>query len=61
MPRPRRQQIRARPFDRHLQELHPAPLQLLAKEIPHRTFIRSDGFDIDQTAGKGKQVHAGKE
>ena len=61
MPRPRSQHVRARTLDRHFASFQPAPPQFVAKKISHRTFIRSDGFDIDQPAGKRKQVHAGKE
>ena len=59
--RPCSQHISARPLDRHLLSFEPASPQLVAKKISHRTFIRSDGFDIDQMASKRKQVHAGKE
>jgi hypothetical protein len=38
----------------------PAPPQLVAQEISHRTFMRSDGFNIDKPTGKRKQVHAAK-
>ena len=51
VPRPRRQHVRALALDRHLPGFEPAPPQLVAKEISHRTFIRSNGFDVDQPAG----------
>src|ERR1017187_3958878 len=60
MRRPPSQQVRARAFDGHFPSLEPAPPQLVAEKISNRTFIRSNGFDVDQTAGERKQVHAGK-
>jgi hypothetical protein len=60
MPRPSGQDVRTRTLDQHFSSIHPATPQIVAKEISHRTFIRSDGFDVDQTAGKRKQFHAAK-
>jgi len=61
MSRPRGQHIRTRPFDWHFSGFEPATPQLVVQKISDGTFIRSDGFDIDQPSGKGEQFHAAKE
>jgi len=55
------QHIRAGALDRHFSGFEAATQQLVVKKISDGTFIRSDGFDIDQASGKGEQVHAAKE
>jgi hypothetical protein len=60
MPGPHRQHVRARTLDWHSMSFGPTPAQFVAKKVSHRTFISSDGFNIDKPTGEGKQVHAGK-
>ena len=57
---PGSQHVGARILDRHFSSFPPAALQFIAQRISHRTFIWSDGFNVDQAAGERKQVHAGK-
>src|SRR5262249_8282227 len=47
-------------LDGHFADLISQSTEFLIERVPHRAFIPSDGFDIDQPTRKRNDVHAGE-